>query len=220
MERHRMKNGLLDYVLDIFYPRDCTCCFCGEESILDEKGLCSKCRSSLHSCPPLSQPLGIDSIRAAFLFDGPAREAVLRLKYSGRSYLAEGMALFMVPEGNVFDCVVPVPLHPSRLKKRRYNQSELLAEAIARRNGIPLRTDLLTRIQRTHTQQGLTAEQRRKNLKKAFHGNPAAAGLRILLVDDVVTTGSTLSACAAELKKNGAIEVHALCACGVPEWER
>ena len=111
-----------------------------------------------------------------------------------------------LPRDRQFDAVTPVPLHWRRRWQRGFNQSELLARAIARRRGIPL-IRALRRGAATQAQAGLSNAQRRENVAAAFRSRRRVAGLRILLIDDVMTTGATAGACARALKKAGAKSV-------------
>ena len=107
--------------------------------------------------------------------------------------------------------VVPVPLHSGRLRQRGYNQSELLAKGVARTSGIPLDKQLLTRTKNTPPQVASQGrEERRSNVDGSFQCQADLSGVSLILIDDVATTGSTLSACAAALKGAGATSVHAL----------
>lgn len=108
-----------------------------------------------------------------------------------------------------FDALVPVPLHPARRRERGYNQAEAIAAALGRHSGVPVRAGALTRPRATTTQTRLGREERRGNLEGAFAcPDPGAVqGSRLLLVDDVFTTGSTVSACARELRRAGCSEV-------------
>lgn len=109
-----------------------------------------------------------------------------------------------------FDVVVPVPLHPRRLRARGYNQAELLARPFSLRTGLPLRPSLLVRTADTAPQSSLQREDRMRNVRRAFRGAEGAKDRRILLIDDVCTTGSTLRASAKALLKAGAESVSAL----------
>lgn len=111
------------------------------------------------------------------------------------------------------DVIIPVPLHRTRLMKRRYNQSALLARALSKRCGIPMDVQCLLRGRRTPSQGGLSAQGRRRNVQGAFTVADAdrVAGQRIVLIDDVMTTGATLNACARSLKRAGATRVDAVC---------
>jgi competence protein ComFC len=151
-------------------------------------------------------------------YEGVGEELVHTLKYGGYLPIVEKvMAPLMVgvlpgyPGGNRFDAVVPVPLHRSRLAKRGFNQAELMARGIARRINAPV-LDKLKVVRRTKDQVELSAGARRTNVAGAFVSRGPVAG-RILLVDDVFTTGVTLSECAGVLRKAGAGEVHALTLC-------
>jgi competence protein ComFC len=115
------------------------------------------------------------------------------------------------PGGIRFDAVVAVPLHRSRLAKRGFNQAELMARGIARRINAPV-LDKLKVVRRTRDQVELSADARRTNVVGAFASRGSVAG-RLLLVDDVFTTGATLSECAGVLRKAGAGEIHALTLC-------
>jgi ComF family protein len=109
------------------------------------------------------------------------------------------------------EVMVPVPLHTTRLKKRGYNQSELLASQMATFLQLPVNTDTLQRVRKTKSQMKLGIEERHQNVLNAFVcRNKKLAGQRVLLIDDVCTTGSTLDACAAALKESGAIAVWGL----------
>ncbi|MBN1221024.1 MAG: ComF family protein [Anaerolineae bacterium] len=109
------------------------------------------------------------------------------------------------------DVIVPVPLHPSRFRERGYNQSELLARQMAIILDLPVDTKTLQRVRKTKSQMELGVSERRRNVLNAFVGNSQQlAGQRVLLIDDVCTTGSTLDACAAALKDSGAISVWGL----------
>ena len=110
---------------------------------------------------------------------------------------------------------MPVPLHWTRLAKRRYNQSAELARAIGRRAGLPVATRLLRRIRATGSQDGKSPAERAANLAGAFACGPVPDGLRVILVDDVMTSGATLSACAAVLRAAGAGGVDVLVAARV-----
>jgi len=108
--------------------------------------------------------------------------------------------------------LIPVPLYPLRLIKRRYNQSAILARALAKHTGIAANYDILYRKRATETQGGKTAEGRRRNVQGAFglRSNTEIQGRNVILIDDVMTTGATLEACARTLKRGGAARVDAL----------
>lgn len=108
------------------------------------------------------------------------------------------------------DVVVPVPVHPARRRKRGFNQAELLADALSAGLELPVRTDALRRTRKTEPQKNLSPAERLKNLEKAFEAE-SVRGLRILLVDDIYTTGSTIEACSHILKENGVSAVYFLC---------
>jgi ComF family protein len=112
------------------------------------------------------------------------------------------------------DVIVPVPLHYARLASRGFNQSAWLAEALSQWTGVPVSIDALKRTRRTPTQGGLSARARRRNVAGAFELRPSRAGhvegKRVLLIDDVLTTGATLSACTRALKRAGARHVDVL----------
>lgn len=148
-------------------------------------------------------------------FDGSLRQAIHRLKYaSARDVvkpLAEMMIQFWRETPLPADVVVPVPLHPHRQRERGYNQSMLLAQAFGSAAELAVADKVLFRRRNTVSQTTLDAEQRRENVSGAFECAPAAVqDRRVLLIDDVCTTGATLEACSVALKAGGARSVWAL----------
>lgn len=148
-------------------------------------------------------------------FEGVLREALHQLKYRGRTVLAEPlgdlMAAYWIQHPLSADVVVPVPLHAARLRERGYNQAALLARALARRVGLPLDERTLIRQRATASQVDLDVSRRKENVRGAFCcSDRTLAGRRVLLVDDVCTTGATLEACAVALYEGGARSVQAL----------
>jgi ComF family protein len=159
-----------------------------------------------------------DKARAAVVFDEVSQHLVHLLKYQDNHEVALAMARMMAGAGrNVLaetDVVVPVPLHRRRLWQRRFNQAALLAQHMARDKALPCLVDILERKTATSSQVGLDAQARRRNMRSAFSVSPEKRamieGKRVLLVDDVRTTGATAEACAATLHKAGAAQVFVL----------
>lgn len=166
----------------------------------------------------LARPPVFDRLRAVALHEGLARDLVHGLKYRDRTDLAPMMARWMLRAGDGYveacDAIVPVPLHARRLLSRRFNQSAELARALAKAAGKPMLSDALQRVKPTRRQVGLSARRRAANVRGAFRvkkGRIAAVkGRHILLVDDVYTTGATVSAATKALRRAGAAEVTVL----------
>ena len=185
----------------------CSCCHTPfiNEYPLDKHGVCAACRSGLR---------GFDRAACFGFYEGSLRSLIHLYKYAGMKPLARTLAGFMeraMDADQRFDAVVPVPLHWRKKWQRGFNQAELLARHISRRRHIPL-LQALRRKRPTAVQASLAVAGRRRNVAGAFavlHG-AALAGKRILLIDDVMTTGATASACAAVLKRGGAKSVSLL----------
>lgn len=215
-------------VLDLLFPLNCI--GCGHEGEL----ICTSCQQSLSWIrPPLCSKCGIvtdgddvcsvcrqhppvaDGIRSLFIFEGIIRDAVHQLKYKrlkamsvplGR-FLAEYLLSNQVPA----DVLVPVPLHPKRLRERGYNQASLLAYEAGKRSNIPVSENSIRRTKNTSSQAKTTsAQERRANVRDAFICTQKLNGKNVLLIDDVCTTGATLNACAVSLKEAGADSVWGL----------
>lgn len=176
--------------------------------------LCRSCRLELRWLGP--EPVDLDGLCAwaPLAYDGPARSLVRGLKYRGAPSLAEPMAAAIaagVPAAVLApgDALVAVPMHPGRLRKRGFNQAERIAAALARRRGLEL-TDCLRRHGRSAHQVGRDRRERLEGQAGAFMVPPGAVPRRAVLVDDVITTGSTLRACAAALRGAGCEQVTAL----------
>jgi len=166
----------------------------------------------------IAEPPAFGRARAVALYEGTARDLVHRLKYNDRLDLARTMARMMASAGRELleeaEVILPVPLHSLRLWRRRFNQSALLAREIARVSGTPCDLRTLARVKATRPQVGLTRHQRAMNLQGAFRVAEAArsriAGRRLLLIDDVATTGATGNAAARVLLRGGAASVDLL----------
>jgi predicted amidophosphoribosyltransferase len=156
-------------------------------------------------------PPALAQVRSAVWLEGTAQDAVHLLKYGGWWRVAEAMAPAMARleplTGEV--CLIPIPLGMHRLRERGYNQSERIAVAVGELIGRPVRTDLLRRVRETGTQTALTPEARQANVAGAFRGG-GAQRLRLVLIDDVFTTGATLCAAAVALQAAGAERVEAV----------
>lgn len=170
-------------------------------------------------CPAcLARPPAFGCARAVFVYDAASRAMVLTLKHAGRTDAVAAYGRWMARAGGdalrEADALIPVPLHPSRLRARRFNQSLLLANAISQVSKIGVDAHALARIKRTGTQGGLTGKGRARNVAGAFKVRPKArarvAGRRLVLIDDVYTTGATLNACVRALKQAGAENVNAI----------
>jgi ComF family protein len=223
--------------VDTLYPPTCLAC----RAATDAHGaLCPRCWSAMRFIErpycerlgtPFEQDLGEGLIspqamadppvfaraRAVARFeDGPARKLVHRLKYSDRAELARPIGRWMARAGADIladaDCLAPVPLHPLRLWRRRFNQAAMLAREVARATGKPCDVGVLRRVKPTHSQVGLSRAQRAENVQGAFrlaHG-AAVKGLNVVLVDDVLTSGATANAASRALIRAGAKRVDVL----------
>ena len=159
---------------------------------------------------------GFDRAYSYGSYDGSLRDLIHLFKYSGMKPLGKRLAGLLsraLPDDGAecFDVVVPMPLHWRRQWKRGFNQSEILARSVARHLGIPL-AKAVKRVRATTTQAGLSRNRRRKNVTGVFRRSRKSlvAGKRVLLIDDVVTTGATAGACASTLKRAGAASVTLL----------
>ena len=189
---------------EIRRPEPPLCRTCGRE--IAEPGLCAGCCLS---------PPPIDGIRAPAFLDGPLRKAIHAFKYDGLRALSPALGRILteywLEHPLPADVIVPVPLHPSRQRRRGYNQSSLLARELAKASGVPMDEHCLRRTRPTRPQVGLNAQQRQNNVAGAFLCvDDRVANQRILLIDDVCTTASTLIACATTLRSHGALSVWGL----------
>lgn len=171
---------------------------------LDESGRCALCRLGLQ---------GFDAVYSYGSYEGTLRELVHLFKYSGMRPLSRTFGRFLtqaLPRETSFDVIVPMPLHWLKQWQRGFNQADLLAREIGKKWGVPVR-NVIRRKRATSPQAGLTNAKRRANVRGAFKiARGDLQGRRVLLVDDVVTTGATASACARVLKRAGAAHVALL----------
>jgi ComF family protein len=207
-------QSFTDNVLSLLFPDRCA--GCGHTGSL----LCADCCARLQPYPGNGalrlqgrpeQPLFLDDVRAVFVFAGALREAIHRLKYERVHRMAAPLAALLLPHMLPADALMPVPLHPRRLAERGFNQSKLLAHHLAELSGTPMQAEGLLRCRDTAHQVGLDAHARQTNVQGAFvWRHPTPPPPRVLLVDDVLTTGATLGACALALRQAGTREVRAL----------
>lgn len=215
--------------LDLLFPQNIYCNCCGD--IMDSSrihGICDKCASKIQwiSDNPYEHEMyrfAFDDLISCCIYGFYPRRIMNRLKSGKGAYAAEGIALLMAERARDFgrfDAVIPVPMHKDKLKKRGYNQAQLLAETVCAELKLPLMNDALLKVKPTASMRGSDAETRRNALKDVFSVNKAAFASSdipktVLLIDDVVTTGSTADACASVLKDAGCEWVSVLCfACG------
>jgi ComF family protein len=195
-------------LIDLVAPPVCAAC----DSLLahSAEGFCEACAPLVDALEDVPQSREM----AACLYGGPLAEALARLKYRGRSDVAAALAHYLVervqPWTGRVDRVCAVPLHPRRLRERGYNQSALLAWPVARSLGVPFDPQLVRRRRVTRNQVGLSLQERTSNVQDAFVANARARGLRVLVVDDVRTTGATMGAVSRALLAAGASEVWTL----------
>jgi ComF family protein len=216
--------GALGSVLvEVIYPRRCAGCarrgtwVCADcDAALPRLAppWCERCGvpGGADVCRCATLPPALGAVRSAAPFDGWLRRAVHAFKYQDEraraDHLGDLLAWVVAGLGPV-DGLAPVPLHPSRQRRRGYNQSALLAERVGAVLGVPV-LPALDRVRATAQQVGLGGADRERNVAGAFAANATrCGGLRLVLIDDVVTTGSTLGACAVALAEAGAVAVAA-----------
>ena len=228
-------------LLDIIYPPRCHICMDFLNNSEKTPCICDKCSRSFKKIShPYCSVCGIpfiskagedhlcgkclvkrpcyDEMRAPYLYEGPIMDAIQRIKYSGRSYIAESLGLLLGEYTRTWlgrtekMILLPVPLHIKRMRRRGFNQSMILSKKINEVLNARLDFQTLERTRNTGTQTGLKFKERLKNVKGAFEvsSNLKIRGKDIILVDDVATTGNTINECARVLKKAGCNSVYGL----------
>lgn len=202
-------------LLDLLFPPRCAGCGRGGQ------WFCQQCRAEIMPIPRgLAVPQPLAGLWIAGFYIHPLDQAIHALKYGGKRRVAEPLGLLLAEtyrrQARIRlppDALLPTPLHARRLAERGYNQSALLARVVSRELGLPLVEDALSRVRDTPQQVGLSGGQRRKNVAGAFAcrpGHPLVESRRVVLLDDVCTTGATMTACAEALLAAGAREVWGL----------
>ncbi len=202
------------------------CVFCDERKdsgtaylTYDNIGICKECYEALSkTSPSLPYPgvRNISYIMSPFEYTGSMRQVILDYKFKNQYAYAPLLAgmmreyLLSYDIWEDFDYIIPVPLHKTRLKERGYNQSELIAQHISEYIHVPMRTDILHRIRATERQSSLQRLDRITNVQGAFECSEDVSGKKIILFDDICTTGSTLRECALPLHEAGAEVICAL----------
>lgn len=209
-------HSRLDWLYDILFPPRCTCMVCRNEDVIGEDGLCDVCRTKLRRAisPPNRQPL--NGVSAGLVYTDEMRACVYRFKKTGLAEYAPFFANYMgIPEEWNVDVILPVPMHAWDEFRRGMHHTALLANEMSERTGLPVSTTLLVKARRTRQQKSMSAKDRARNVRNAFAVTERVDGMVIAVVDDVFTTGATVTECARVLKKNGAARVYAVCACTV-----
>lgn len=235
--RHALRAGLAS-AIGVVYPPSCVACHAATDTAqalcpqcwagigFIERPYCERLGtpfavdlgSGLLSPAAIADPPVFARARAVCRFEGTARELVHRLKYDDRLELSLTLGRMMTQAGRELlgesGLIVPVPLHRTRLWSRRFNQAAALADTVSKLSGVAHAPHLLERVKRTRQQVGLTKAQRADNLQGAFRvpdaARPLLEGRSILLIDDVLTTGSTVNASARALLRAGAAQVDVL----------
>ncbi|MCS7053515.1 MAG: ComF family protein [Ignavibacterium sp.] len=227
-------NKKFNIVFDFFLPRLCPCC--NKKLNFNETIICIKCFFELEKTNEYLikseyqnkfQECGlIDEFKAAFVFrqESPVQFLLHSLKYDKRFlvgiFLGRLLAKFFLDEIKSWnaDFIIPVPLHRLKKAERSFNQSEYIAKGISRETNVKIKTKLLKRKRFTETQTHLSQIERMQNVKNAFEVKNALSikGKKIILVDDVVTTGSTINECAKVVKDAGAEKIYGLFVATVP----
>lgn len=226
----------LNFILNLFLPPRCALC---KKLVQTNHGLCPDCFKQIHFieeplCPVCGTPLEYENkynclcanclnrkpiytqARSAFVYDSFSRNLILPFKHADKTELAPFLEQLLWRVGKDFithsDYIIPVPLHWKRLLKRKYNQAGVLAYRLAKRGKKKYLPAALIRVKETVSQGHLGPAQRKKNVKAAFKVSPKIdlTGKRILLVDDVRTTGATVNACTKVLRQAGASQVYVL----------
>lgn len=221
----RLAEALTDFV----YPPSCMTCW--RDLSRGEAFICTKCWNAFERVSPteaLIQAIerkflvdeSVEKIDSVFLFeqDPKVRTAVHLLKYSGAEKIADRFGSFIAqkivsdPKLSMSDVIIPVPLHPARKRERGYNQSELISGRVSSELRIRHEPGLLKRTRQTQSQTMFDADGRKRNIAGAFAIDERfrgwVGGKRVLVIDDVITTGSTVKECAGVLKYHGASEVY------------
>lgn len=199
------KNLICDGCQNLIKPADFGCRCCAKplpKPINNDQPLCAECRQSRPA---------FDYIVCAGIYHPPGSDWVMALKFSGHLHWARAMSELMAPAIAELPTdwpLIPMPLHRKRLKKRGYNQAQEITRLLAKKTGRPLLSDALIRTKYTAMQATLPEKQRRSNVRKAFAVNNSDLPKKVILVDDVLTTGQTLSAAAGELKQAGIDKVY------------
>jgi len=231
-------KGLVEAGLELFYPAVCQICgeeratpkegfvgaICRENVHFITPPFCTRC-----GLPPMGEVTNdfvcancrdiefyFSSARAAVLADSFMLDIIHRYKYQHHLYFEPFLAELLLKQAlpalgdSNWDMVVPVPLHPTKEREREFNQAERLGAHLARALGIPVNKRIIQRVVSTQTQTRLTRKERAKNMESAFAPFPGIRidGLRVLLVDDVMTTGATTNGCAKVLHEIGAAEIR------------
>lgn len=222
--------------VDLLLPPVCLLCGLRLHDAADSGGFCAACMAGIaplgaaccclcarpfagatasHLCGScLQRPPGFTMVHAAGRYHGSIKDAVHRLKHCSQLALARPLGRILgevvagAAAGGRFDMIVPVPLHRHRLRTRGYNQAVEIARPLSRQLGLPIQAGLWQPSRRTPQQQGLSADQRSRNLRQAFTLARQVTEARILLVDDIMTTGETVRECCRMLAQGGAEEIQ------------